>query len=371
MDLGFFTMPVHPLTRRYVDTLREDREAFVLADRLGYVEGYVGEHITDVAESITDSCTFLASLIDATSSMKLGTGTVNLPNGHPAAIAAKVAMLDNLLEGRFIFGISPGGLPSDWEIFGNLKVDRRQKFQECIDQILAIWTGEAPYNLEGEFWSVSTEKTLLASLGQGLIVKPWQRPHPPVVVTAAEPSSKSVTNAAVRGWDVISANFLLPEWVRSHWETYVEGCNSVGRRAHSADWRVAKTVFVADDEATARSYGLGPASPYRFYYDQLGFKLVRAGRANLFKSDPAMPDEAVTTDYLLDRLMITGTVDQVVEQLVAFRDEVGNFGTLLYCGTDWVDPALSRRSMELMADKVMPALNQAIGVTRADAGVVG
>lgn len=360
MQLGYFTMPVHPLSRRYPDTLKEDRESFILADRLGYVEGYVGEHITDLAESITDSCTFLASLIDATKSIKLGTGTVNLPNGHPAAIAAKVAMLDNLLEGRFIFGISPGGLPSDWEMFDNLSVDRRAKFQESIDQILSIWTGEAPYNLKGNFFSVSTEKTMLAALGQGLIVRPWQRPHPPIVVTAAEPSSKSVMNAGIRGWNVISANFLLPQWVRSHWTTYVEGCAHVGRQADTADWRVAKTIFVADDEQTALSYGLGVESPYRFYYEQLGDKLVKAGRANLFKADPTMSDEEVTTNYILDRLMIAGTVDQVIGQLLAFRNEVGDFGTLLYCGTDWVDPGLSRRSMELMAKEVMPGLNRAI-----------
>ena len=52
MKLGFFIMPVHPLTRNYAETLREDREAFILADRLGYSEGYCGEHLTDLAENI-------------------------------------------------------------------------------------------------------------------------------------------------------------------------------------------------------------------------------------------------------------------------------------------------------------------------------
>src|SRR6202022_511406 len=47
MKLGFFTMPVHPPARSYVETLKEDREAFILADRLGYTEGYCGERIGD------------------------------------------------------------------------------------------------------------------------------------------------------------------------------------------------------------------------------------------------------------------------------------------------------------------------------------
>lgn len=361
MELGYFTMPVHPVGRKYHETLREDQESFVLADRLGYSEAYVGEHVTDAAETVTDSCVFLASLIDRTTTMKLGTGTVNLPNSHPALIATKVAMLDNLLQGRFLFGISPGGLPSDWEIFGNLEVDRRSKFQECIDQILALWSGAAPYELTGDYWSLSTRRTLMAELGQGVMVKPYQQPHPPIVVTAAEPSSASVRNAARRGWEVISANFLLPAWVRSHWSTFVEGCATVGRSPDPRTWRVAKSIFVADNEGDAREYAFGPRSPYRFYYDQLGTKLVRAGRANLFKVDQSAPDEAVTTDYLLDRLVIAGTAEQVTAQLLEFREVVGDFGTLLYCGTDWVDPDLAKRSMELMAEAVMPAVNRSIG----------
>ena len=45
----------------------------------------------------------------------------------------------------------------------------------------------------------------------------------------------------------------------------------------------------------------------------------------------------------------------------ASGETIGDFGTLLYCGKDWTDPALSRRSMELMAEKVIPAVNAAIG----------
>jgi alkanesulfonate monooxygenase SsuD/methylene tetrahydromethanopterin reductase-like flavin-dependent oxidoreductase (luciferase family) len=75
----------------------------------------------------------------------------------------------------------------------------------------------------------------------------------------------------------------------------------------------------------------------------------------------------VTTDHIVDRLVVAGTVDQVTEQLLAFREQVGDFGTLLYCGMDWVDERLARRSMELMAEKVLPKLNGAIGAARAAA----
>jgi alkanesulfonate monooxygenase SsuD/methylene tetrahydromethanopterin reductase-like flavin-dependent oxidoreductase (luciferase family) len=59
--------------------------------------------------------------------------------------------------------------------------------------------------------------------------------------------------------------------------------------------------------------------------------------------------------------VIAGTVNSVVDQILAFREQVGDFGTLYYACHDWVDPALGRRSMELMAEEVMPRVNAAIG----------
>jgi len=38
-------MPLHPADRPLSETLREDREAFILADELGYSEAYMGEAI--------------------------------------------------------------------------------------------------------------------------------------------------------------------------------------------------------------------------------------------------------------------------------------------------------------------------------------
>ena len=283
MKLGFFTMPIHPLDKDWRQSLREDREAFVLADELGFVEGYVGEHVTDAAENITSCVTFIATLVDATKRIRLGTGTVNMPNNHPAAVAANIAMLDHLLDGRFNFGISPGGLLSDAEVFGNLDANRNEMFVEAINQVLAIWAGEAPYNIRGKYWTVSTERTLVADIGQGILAKPLQKPHPPIVVTVVAPFSKGVTEAASRGWEPISANFLMPAWVKSHWPKYVEGCEKGGRPADPANWRVARSIFVADDDRTARDYVTAPNSPYRLYYNNLVGKLKMAGRAEAFK----------------------------------------------------------------------------------------
>jgi alkanesulfonate monooxygenase SsuD/methylene tetrahydromethanopterin reductase-like flavin-dependent oxidoreductase (luciferase family) len=357
MELGFFTMPIHPLGKDWRQCLREDREAFILADELGYSEAYVGEHVTDRAENITSCMIFIATLAAATKRIRLGTGTINMPNAHPAAVASQIAMLDHLLDGRLIFGISPGGLLSDAEVFGNLGANRNEMFLEAINSVLALWEKPAPYNIEGKYWKISTQQTLVPEIGQGYIPQPLQRPHPPIVVTAVAPFSKGVTEAAARGWEPISANFLMPQWVKSHWPKYVEGCTRAGRPADPANWRVAKSIFVAKDRATAKAYALDPNGAYHFYYKSLFTKLAKNGRIELFKTHRDQPDHEVTLESVCEKLIIYGTPDEVADKIMALQEQTGEFGTLLYAGKDWTDPKLGRDSMILMAEQVMPRIN--------------
>ena len=361
MKYSTFMMPLHPPGRNITQTLEEDREAVILADRLGFSEAYVGEHVTDAAETVTSSMIFLASLVAQTKNIMLGTGTINVPNSHPAAIAAQAAMLDHMLKGRFIMGISPGGLMSDAEVFGNFGKDRNAMFVEGINMVLKIWESDPPYNLEGEYFKVSVGQTMIPEIGQGYIMKPYQRPHPLIVGTAVAPFSKGVTEMAKRGWQPISANFLMPEWVKSHWPKYVDGRNEVGAKADPSEWRVAKSIFVADDEATAKRYALEEGGPYHFYFKQLVRKLVNGGRSNLFKTDQSMDDALITPEFVASKLVLAGTVNSVVDQILAFREYIGDFGNLLYACHDWMDPALGKRSMELFATEVMPRVNAAIG----------
>ena len=168
MRLGYFTMPVHPMHRSWVETLKEDREAIILADQLGFHDAFMGEHLTDVCENITNSMMFQASLIPATKRIKLATGTSNLTQMHPVLIAVQAAMFDHLAEGRFILGVSPGALTSDAEALGILDEDRNKMFAEAIDVIIAIWERDPPYDIAfpDNRYKVSTARTMTLDLGK-------------------------------------------------------------------------------------------------------------------------------------------------------------------------------------------------------------
>src|ERR1051326_3476850 len=370
MRLGYFTMPVHPIDRSWAETLQEDREAIILADKLGFYDAFMGEHLTDKAENITNSMIFNASLISDTKTIKLATGTSNLSHMHPVLVAQHAAMFDHLSEGRFIFGVSPGALTSDAEALGILEQDRNKMFAEAIDVILAIWERDPSYDIDfpDNRYKVSTSRTQALEIGVGFLGKPYQQPRPEIVGTVVAPFSPGVVLMGKRDFHPLSANFLLSQHLKSHWANYLKGKAEVGQTADTDDWRVARTIFVADDDKVAERYGRrDPSSPYGFYYGQMRGKLARGKRLYVFKSHKEQPDEEVTHDFIMDRLVLHGSVNKVVDQILALRDEIGDFGELVYGGMDWVDPVLAKRSMQLLAEEVMPRVNAAIGKKSAAA----
>jgi hypothetical protein len=83
-----------------------------------------------------------------------------------------------------------------------------------------------------------------------------------------------------------------PVLVASHWANYEEDCATVGHKADLADWRIARTIFVTDNENVAEGYGKTDANiPYHFYYSQLLYKLTKEGRQAVFKHNS---DESTT-----------------------------------------------------------------------------
>lgn len=364
MRLGYFTMPVHPLGRDWSQTLREDREAIILADKLGFHDAFMGEHLTDACENVTNSMMFLATLIHDTKTIKLATGTANLAQMHPVVIAVNAAMFDHLSQGRFVMGVSAGALTSDSEAIGILDLDRNKIFAEAIDVILAVWERNPPYDIDfpDNRFKVTFARTAALELGVGMLAKPFQKPRPEIVGTVVAPFSPGVVLMGKRDFHPLSANFLLPMHLKSHWANYAKGKTEVGQKADVGDWRVARTIFVADDDKTALRYGRDDAkSPYRHYFGNMRAKMIRGNRLYVFKNHKEQPDAEITLDFVMNNCVFCGTVNKVVDQILALHEETGDFGELVYAGMDWADPALAKRSMQLMAEEVMPRVNAAIG----------
>jgi alkanesulfonate monooxygenase SsuD/methylene tetrahydromethanopterin reductase-like flavin-dependent oxidoreductase (luciferase family) len=356
VKLGMFTMPFHHPSRDYATILEEDQEAIILADRLGFTEVYVGEHFSSWSERITSPLIFLATLVNQTRQIRFGTGVINLPQLHPATVAAHAAMFDQLCRGRFIMGIGPGGLASDLELFelGNPE-QRPQMVLESIDMILKLWAQDPPYRIDGKFWKISLERNVYPEYKIGWVPRPLQQPHPPIAISLLTPHSNSARSAGERGWIPVSGNFFHRRYLRGHWEKYVEGCEAAGRRPDPDVWRVSRSVLVTETDAEAEDYLTDPGNALSFYYRFFLFSFSQLRKALfMVKPDLDMPDDTVTMEAIKRGMIIAGSPRRVLDQLVALRDEVGHFGTLLMAGHDWDQPKLWRRSMELLATEVMP-----------------
>jgi alkanesulfonate monooxygenase SsuD/methylene tetrahydromethanopterin reductase-like flavin-dependent oxidoreductase (luciferase family) len=354
MKLGIFAMPLHHPDRDWRTVLQEDREMIILADKLGYSEVWIGEHVASKGEPITYPLMFLASVIGETEHIKLGTGVINLPHRHPAHVAGEVAMLDQMSNGRVLFGIGPGGLSCDAELFDHLDGDERGRMMvEAIDIMEYIWTSDPPYEFNGEFWNISVKDAVIPYLGVGQMGKPLQKPFPPIAYAMRSPRSAASELAADRDWIPIAGNFIPSDFVRSQWEGFEEACTKLGKPADRNIWRVARSILVADSDTAADAYVNAPDGMFRFYFRYLFTLSKMRGR-------PGEPDATAKAeieaqvDDALKTMVIAGGADTVLDKLVAFRDEVGHFGTLIATGHDWDDAGLWRNSMHALAEDVLP-----------------
>ena len=192
MKLGLFMMPIHNHKRDYHTTLMEDIEAIVHADGLGFSEAWVGEHYSSKSEQITSPLLFLAHLLPQTTQIVAGTGVICLPQYHPAVTAGQIAMFDHLAKGRYIAGLGPGGLPPDFEVFGVMDADRNSMMIEAIDIMIDIWTSDPPYEYNGKHWQISLKDWVYEDIGLGYMAKPYQKPYPPIAISAMSPFSGSI-----------------------------------------------------------------------------------------------------------------------------------------------------------------------------------
>jgi alkanesulfonate monooxygenase SsuD/methylene tetrahydromethanopterin reductase-like flavin-dependent oxidoreductase (luciferase family) len=346
MKLGYFTFPIHPSDKNYFQCLMEDRQSVILADKLGFTEAFIGEHLTDSCEKITSCANFISSLIFDTKKIKLATGTLNLPNSHPASIAGQVAMLDNMLKGRFIMGIGPGSLTSDMEVFDTLNKNRTEMFLESIQHIFDIWNTDGPLDLKGKYWNISTKNTFDENLNIGVLPKPYQNPHPEIVVTSLGSSQKALESALNRGWNVLSSNFLNNERLLEQNKIITEN------QRNDVHWRVAKFIYVSQKKSELESYGLSEKSPIFFCFKQIFNKLKKANRLDIFKKNIDDKNEKIDFYKILSEISIVGSVEEVTDKILELKQNLSMMKTLTYVNVDWKNDILSKKSMELLAEKV-------------------
>ena len=126
-----------------------------------------------------------------------------------------------------------------------------------------------------------------------------------------------------------------------------------GRTPDRGEWRVCRAVHVADTDEQARREALEGAlgRDYRDYFLPL---LGQSRGLGGLKMEESMPDSALTLDYLCDNVWLVGSPETVARKIRELYAAVDGFGSIVIGATDWSDPAIWERSMDLFATEVAP-----------------
>ena len=356
MKLGLFMMPLHPPEKDRTECFEEDLELVVRADELGYTEAWVGQHFSVPWEPIPSNDVFIANALPRTKNIYFGTGVSIIQYHHPVNAALRLAYLDHLSRGRLYCGFGQSNIPTDLSLF-DLPSDDPQTLGlmtiEGMDMVLKLWQTDAPFDFQGDYWRIRIDE-YNSDIPSGVILKPYQKPHPPIAMSVIKGTSMAARTAGQRGYIPISGNLVPIATVAQHWETYCAGAEEANQPPPDRSiWRVARNIFVGETCEEAMDHALNGAFAGSFDYL---IKLISRRGVDGLKDDPDMPDEAVTPEYAVKKLAIVGDVDECIRRLQELWDVTGGFGTLLMIAHDWDDRARWQRSIELLINEVVPAL---------------
>jgi probable F420-dependent oxidoreductase len=139
---------------------------------------------------VMDPFVTLTAAAVVTNRIKLGTGVCLITQRDPIQTAKLVASLDQVSNGRFLFGIGGGWNAEEMEDHGTVFKTRFKLMRERVEAMQAIWTEEA-----AEYHGALVDFGPMAAWP-----KPVQQPHPPVIVGGAFPHSARRALRYGDGW---------------------------------------------------------------------------------------------------------------------------------------------------------------------------
>jgi F420-dependent oxidoreductase-like protein len=305
----------------------DDQLAVALeAERCGYDSVWTAEAYG------SDAATVLAWLAAQTSTIRLGSGILQMPGRSPAMTAMTAATLDQLSGGRLLLGIGSSGpqVAEGWH--GQRFAHQLQRTREYIE-VLRIALARERLSYSGS--------TIQLPLPDGpgkalkLTIAPAQE-RIPIYLAAIGPNNTELAGEIADGW---LPTFFSPEHVSSFRALLERGAARAGRSLARFDVAPVVSVHVSEDRATARDYmrpglalyvgGMGSRRQnfYKALVERYGFGEAAQRVQDLFLAGERAQACAALPDELIDMVTLCGPASFVAQRLQAYRE--AGVGTLI------------------------------------------
>src|ERR1700754_4855746 len=111
------------------------------AERWGLDAMWLAElHFAPERSVLSSPMIIAATIAQRTERMKIGTAVQVLPLCHPLRLAEEAATVDQLSNGRLIFGVGRSGVARTYEAYGVPYAESRERFVEILDIVQKAWT---------------------------------------------------------------------------------------------------------------------------------------------------------------------------------------------------------------------------------------
>lgn len=319
-------------------------DQIALAESVGFTECWFAEHhFTDYSVLPSPNLMIAASL-QRTRQMRFGNYINILPMHNPLRLAAEAAMLDNLAQGRFDFGIGTGVRPGEFAKFGLDFAAAAAMTDEALEILLKAWTQDT-FSHQGTYWNVP-ELSLRPRI--------YQQPHPPLHRVASR--AASVARVGARGWPV-AMHFTPTAVVAECVQQYHAALASRNVPAATGPYRprllLCRETFVAETAEEARKEGALALQGFWYLSSLASPPLPATYAEERLKTLTGRVWGGCTYDEL-EALggMIIGAPQQVAKK-VAHLEAIGVDTLLLVASFGHLSHAQVCRSLELFADAVI------------------
>ncbi|MCW2883384.1 MAG: hypothetical protein QOE54_1491 [Streptosporangiaceae bacterium] len=325
-------------------------EVAELLEELGFDGVWVAEHHFRDYGVVPNIFNLLSNLAARTEKLRLGTGIVVLPLHNPIHVAEEAAMVDLLSDGRLEMGIGRGYQSIEFESFGLDLSEARDRFNECLDMILGLWTQEN-FEYKGKFYETRHPLTLMP--------KPVQAPHPPVHIAAVSP--ETVELYAARGLPILADPAATFRKIAKAAETWHTTAATHGVDSDAVELVASRSVYVAATTEQARADQARFEAMFdrsRIFNKQsapIDSKTGEVAKGFEFWQDKYLKGGTVDNDFRWEQLEIIGDPERVIGQIKMVQD-MGYSNLMCDFGSTRPVPIEEmRKTLTFFAAEVIPA----------------